>query len=271
MKYTAALALVLAAIAVAKPMPAKGKGNNNKAAVAQQVSDAIDKWLQDIQAVNDFVDTAGQLDNNQDISDAAATALVAAQDEGVENDNLQKLVDLDASGLAAATDLLNQFNIIGPAIQDTVDNPQNLQKNLDAINGARYGQSVFIHPVLSALLDHYHTDNRTVDAHLPQAMVLSLRRVLFSSQPLALLVFRPTFLSFPMPARISLSKSLTRPATNGGWKFFQVGSELVSVTCCAGAENLPVKHCIHRTLKRIFTCLWPALLLHLVPYIGLLF
>lgn len=158
MKYTGLLALTLAAVAVANPMPkgkaaaanagaanaaggnaaaAKAGGNANAAANAQQVSDDINKWLQDIQAVNDFVDTAGNLKSNQEISDAAATAFVAAQDEGTQNDNLQKLTQLDASGLAAATDLLNQFGIIGPAINDTISNPQNLQKNLDAINGAR--------------------------------------------------------------------------------------------------------------------------------------
>lgn len=156
MRCTAAITLALVAVAVAKPLPAKGNNNNKNAAddaacsnsnaaadvdadTAQDVTDAINKWLDDIKAVNDFVDTAGQLDNDQDIIDAATTALAAAQDEGVENDALAGLVDLDASGLAANTDLLNQFNIIGPAIQDTVDNPQNLQKNLDAINGARYG------------------------------------------------------------------------------------------------------------------------------------
>lgn len=151
MKCTAAITLALVAAAFANPLPAKGNNknsnsNNNNAAdaananaddTAQQVTDAINTWLDDIKAVNTFVDTAGQLDNDQDIIDAATTALAAAQDEGVENDALAGLVDLDASGLAANQDLLNQFNIIGPAIQDTVDNPQNLQKNLDAINGAR--------------------------------------------------------------------------------------------------------------------------------------
>lgn len=138
MKCTATLTLALAAIVLAKPMPAKGKSNAANAGNAQQVSSAIDSWLQDIKDVNTFVDTAANLKNAQDISDAAATAFVAAQDEGTQNDNLAKLANLDASGLAANQDLLNQFNIIGPAINDTISNPQNLQKNLDAINGARY-------------------------------------------------------------------------------------------------------------------------------------
>lgn len=103
----------------------------------QQVADTIQKWLTDIATVNNFVDTAGQLTDAQQISDFAAQTLVAAQDEGTSNDALQKAVQLDASGLSAAQDLLNQFNIIGPAINDTVTNPQNLQKNLAAINGAR--------------------------------------------------------------------------------------------------------------------------------------
>lgn len=144
MKYTAAMSLVLAAAALANPVPANGgKGStgtsaaSNSSAVAQQVLTTINKWLSDIEAVNTFVDTAGQLKSNQAISKAAATAFVAAQDEGVSNSALQTDVQLDATGLAAAKDLLNQFSIIGPAINDTISNPQNLQKNLAAINGAR--------------------------------------------------------------------------------------------------------------------------------------
>lgn len=166
MKCSAILTLALAAVAVASPMPITGRGRGrghvkgdsstgkNATATAtatamangtttqqqQQVTAAIDAWLRDIQAVNTFVDTAGALgaDQPQAVSDAAATALVAAKDEGTQNDALAALVALDASGRAAAADLANQFGIIGPAIEDTVANPQNVQKNLDAINGARY-------------------------------------------------------------------------------------------------------------------------------------
>lgn len=144
MKYAAALTLALAAIAVAKPMPAKGAGKasagkaSNKAALAQQVQDNVDQWLQDIKDVNTFVDTALNLKSDQEISDAATTAFAAAQDEGTQNDNLAGAVQLDSLGALANKDLANQFGIIGPAINDTIFNPQNLQKNLDAINGARY-------------------------------------------------------------------------------------------------------------------------------------
>lgn len=132
MKCYAAIVLALAATSLAKPVRTKTANKN-----AQDVSDSINTWLQDIKDVNTFVDTAASLKNDNDISAAAATALVAAQDEGVQNTALAGLATLDASGLSANADLLNQFNIIGPAIQDTVDNPQNLQKNLDAINAAR--------------------------------------------------------------------------------------------------------------------------------------
>lgn len=111
------------------------------AATQQQVSSTIQKWLSDIATVNNFVDTASQLTDAKQISDFAAQTFVAAQDEGASNTALQQAVQLDASGLSAAQDLLNQFNIIGPAINDTISNPQNLQKNLDAINGARYVSS----------------------------------------------------------------------------------------------------------------------------------
>lgn len=163
MKCTAGVMLVMGAAVLANPMPkngnnnaaaAAGSNNNNAAAAAaggntnnananvdaatqQKVAGTIQNWLNDIAAVNNFVDTAGQLQNNQDISDAAAQAFVAAQDEGTSNTDLGNDVQLDASGLAASQALLDQFNIIGPAINDTITNPQNLQKNLDAINGAR--------------------------------------------------------------------------------------------------------------------------------------
>lgn len=138
MKYTAALGLALTAAAWAKPMGTAANARAAAAGSAQDVTASITKWLADIQAVNTFVDTAGSLTNAQQISSAASTAFVSAQDEGTQNTALQKLVQLDASGQAAAQDLLNQFNIIGPAINDTISNPQNLQKNLAAINGARY-------------------------------------------------------------------------------------------------------------------------------------
>lgn len=154
MKCIAGVVLALGAAVLANPMPKNGNnaaaaaaggnnnGNNNAngnvdAAVQQKVAGTIQNWLNDIAAVNSFVDTAGQLNNNQDISDAAAQAFVAAQDEGTSNTDLGNDVQLDASGLAASQALLDQFNIIGPAINDTISNPQNLQKNLDAINGAR--------------------------------------------------------------------------------------------------------------------------------------
>lgn len=112
-------------------------GTAVSAATQQQVAGTIQQWLNDIATVNNFVDTAGQLTDAQQISDFASQTFIAAQDEGTSNTALQQAVQLDASGLSAAQDLLNQFNIIGPAINDTISNPQNLQKNLDAINGAR--------------------------------------------------------------------------------------------------------------------------------------
>lgn len=137
MQYSATLFLALAALTSAKPTPAQVQANAN-AASAAQVSTSIDTWIKDIAAVNTFVDTAGALKSDAEISQAAATAFVAAQDEGTQNDALAKLVKLDASGLSANQDLANQFGIIGPAINDTISNPGNLQKNLAAINGARY-------------------------------------------------------------------------------------------------------------------------------------
>ena len=107
------------------------------AEVKANVTAQISKWLGDIETVNNFVDTVGSITDPAVISSMAATAFVAAQNEGASNTILQQDVTLDASGQAAAEALVGQFNIIGPAINDTISNPGNLQKNLDAINGAR--------------------------------------------------------------------------------------------------------------------------------------
>ena len=129
----------LAASTLANPMalpevvPAQVKAN---------VSAQIDKWLSDIESVNNFVDTVRNVTNPAVISSMAATAFVAAQNEGASNIILQKDVKLDACGQAAAQALVGKFNIIGPAINDTISNPGNLQKNLNAINGARYGHLI---------------------------------------------------------------------------------------------------------------------------------
>ncbi|KIM92961.1 hypothetical protein OIDMADRAFT_62085 [Oidiodendron maius Zn] len=105
--------------------------------VKANVSAQIDKWLRDIESVNNFVDTISSITNPAVISSMAATAFVAAQNEGASNAILQQDVKLDAPGQAAAQALIGKFNIIGPAINDTISNPGNVQKNLDAINGAR--------------------------------------------------------------------------------------------------------------------------------------
>ncbi|KAK2037414.1 hypothetical protein LZ31DRAFT_560428 [Colletotrichum somersetense] len=140
--HYALFSAVLAASAMASPAPKKahaaGAANNAvDAALQTKVLGTINQWLGDIQTVNNFVDTAGQLKSNAEISNAAATAFVAAQNEGDSSNALQADVKLDAKGQAAAQALNAQFNIIGPAINDTIANPQNLQANLAKINGAR--------------------------------------------------------------------------------------------------------------------------------------
>jgi len=142
------IAFFLAASPLANPMAFPGQKHHDAAGagaaagvvcaqVKANVSAQIDKWLSDIESVNTFVDTIGSVTDPAVISSMAATAFVAAQDEGASNTILQQDVTLDASGKAAAQALVGQFNIIGPAINDTIFNPGNLQKNLDAINGAR--------------------------------------------------------------------------------------------------------------------------------------
>lgn len=108
------------------------------AALKSNVTETVNQWLKDIQTVNNFVDTAGDLKDSTAIIAAAKTAFVAAQGEGSSLSVLQGELRLDATGQMAADALPSQFNIIGPSIKDTITNPQNLSKNLASINGARY-------------------------------------------------------------------------------------------------------------------------------------
>ncbi|EFQ31365.1 hypothetical protein CGRA01v4_10927 [Colletotrichum graminicola] len=140
--HFALFSVVVAALAMASPTPKKEQAGDNannaaNAALQTKVLGTVNQWLGDIQTVNNFVDTAGKLKSNAEISNAAATAFVAAQNEGDSNNAVQADVQLDSKGLAAAKALVDQFNIIGPAINDTIANPQNLKANLAKINGAR--------------------------------------------------------------------------------------------------------------------------------------
>ena len=113
--------------------------------VKANVSAQIDKWLRDIESVSSFVDTFSSIANPKIISSMAATAFAVAQNEGASNAVLQQDVKLDASGRAAAQVLIGKFNIIGPAINDTITNPGNPQKNLHAINSARYSYLIWLY------------------------------------------------------------------------------------------------------------------------------
>ena len=58
---------------------------------------------------------------------------------------LQQEVKLNVSGQAAAEALIEKFSTIGPASNDTISNLGNHQKNLDAINGARYSYLIWLY------------------------------------------------------------------------------------------------------------------------------
>lgn len=114
-----------------------GAGNGVSAAVKKNVTTTVMQWLNDIKTVNTFVDTAGNLTDPAAISQAATTAFGAAQGEGNSLNILLGEVTLDAAGQTAADELPAQFNKIGPAINDTIANPQNLAQNLKIVDDAR--------------------------------------------------------------------------------------------------------------------------------------
>ncbi|TVY60805.1 hypothetical protein LSUE1_G010219, partial [Lachnellula suecica] len=94
----------------------------------------IYEWLADIAAVNYFVDHAP---SSSDPSALARAAFPAAQNEATSNTILSERVKLDAKGEAASLALPAGFAIIGPAINDTIYHPENVRKNVAAVNGQR--------------------------------------------------------------------------------------------------------------------------------------
>lgn len=67
----------------------------------------------------------------------AKIAFAAAQEESTSNTVLLSEVKLDAKGEAASKALVPGFNVIGPAINDTIYQPQNVKRNVDIVNEQR--------------------------------------------------------------------------------------------------------------------------------------
>jgi hypothetical protein len=131
------LALCLAASAGATPTPTPASSDYS-AQVKHNVTVTIAQWQSDINTVNTFVDTVLSFKNDpSEVSRLATIAFRAAQNEGTSNTILSSEVKLDASGKAASEALLPKFNIIGPAINDTIYKPQDVQKNVNKVNAER--------------------------------------------------------------------------------------------------------------------------------------
>ena len=127
----------ISAIAAALPHGPSAAAGGVSPQVKANVTATIYKWLSDIEVVNNFVDTASSSEDPKTISSQAAVAFVAAMDEGASNTILHQEVMLDASGEVAYQALMPKFAIIGPAINDTIYHPENLAKNVAAVNAAR--------------------------------------------------------------------------------------------------------------------------------------
>lgn len=134
MHFTTLLPLVsLAASTLATPLESRDYSPATKANVTAQIFE----WLSDIDRVNFFVDTVLLYNDPKIISAMAAAALPAAMNEGTSNTIISKEVVLDASGEAASKALPPKFDVIGPAINDTIYQPENVRRNVAAVNGQR--------------------------------------------------------------------------------------------------------------------------------------
>ena len=88
--FPIALCLAVSALSNLVALPEKyhrgvGSGPRTKEVSPQlkaSVSAQIDKWLRDIESVNNFIGTISSITNPAVISSLAATAFVAAQNEG---------------------------------------------------------------------------------------------------------------------------------------------------------------------------------------------
>eukprot|EP00918_Siedleckia_nematoides_P055180 GHVU01120358.1.p1 GENE.GHVU01120358.1~~GHVU01120358.1.p1 ORF type:complete len:179 (+),score=24.68 GHVU01120358.1:68-604(+) len=126
------LTLGLAASTLANPLSDKYSTQ-----VKRNVTEQIQIWQNAIDTVNTFVDTVLLVTDPAEVSRMAATAFAAAQNEQTSNAILSGEITLDASGEAASKALIPQFGVIGPAINETIYQPQNVQKNVDTINKQR--------------------------------------------------------------------------------------------------------------------------------------
>jgi hypothetical protein len=142
----AALCLAASASAVALP---ENQSQEYSLEVKKNVTITIAEWLADIDVVNKFVDTVGNTTDPKLISVMAAVAYPAAMGEGTSNTIISEEVTLDATGEAASKALPAKFNIIGPAINDTIFHPENVKKNVAAVNGQRYGFCLAVYWIFS--------------------------------------------------------------------------------------------------------------------------
>jgi hypothetical protein len=130
------VATALVASALANPMPSSTA--QYSAATKQNVTEQIALWQAAIDTVNNFVDTVLLFASDpSEVSNMAKVAFAAAQEESSSNTILSSEVKLDAKGEAASKELVPGFNVIGPAINNTIYQPQNVKKNVDTVNGER--------------------------------------------------------------------------------------------------------------------------------------
>lgn len=168
-------ALCLATSTLASPFASSGK-HEYSPTVKANVTATIYEWLSDIERVNFFVDTVTKETDFKIISSMAAAALPAAMNEGTSNSILLSEVALDASGEAASKALPASFSIIGPAINDTIYQPQNVKKKVAAVNGQRWDLSVV------SLSDTCLLNAWFSDVLLRKELVPLLRRAMSSKQ-----------------------------------------------------------------------------------------
>jgi hypothetical protein len=104
---------------------------------SQAVSNSINSWISDVDAVTAFLDSAPGLTNPTDIQNGAVNALTAAFDEPTQLSILQGTPGLSAAGQDAAATLSQVFSTIPNDLTAIANDPSTLQSNVNDINNVR--------------------------------------------------------------------------------------------------------------------------------------
>lgn len=133
----AAVAAILTTLSLSSASPSLRRQDS-----AASVQQSIQHWIDDVNSVNNFLDSAVSLfPNPTALAAAATTALASAMDEPNELKILGAVPGLDSAGTSAVTKLGDNFSNVISALQAIIADPSDTDDtvigSLEIINGDR--------------------------------------------------------------------------------------------------------------------------------------